>query len=70
MTDKHLDKPERRNFMKGLAAAGGAVALGGLTESKDAAGEEAPGETGGAAAGAKGYRLTPHVNDYYRTLKF
>ena len=68
MTDKHLDKPERRSFMKGLAAAGGAVALGGLTEAKDAAGEEASGETRGATAEARGYRLTPHINDYYRTL--
>ncbi len=69
MTDEHLDKPERRSFMKGLAAAGGAVALGGLTDVTNAAGEEARAETR-QASNASGYRETPHIRDYYRTLRF
>ncbi len=69
MTDEHLDKPERRSFMKGLAAAGGAVALGGLAGPTNAAGEEASAKTG-RKSNANGYRETPHILDYYRTLQF
>ena len=69
MTDEHLDKPERRSFMKGLAAAGGAAALGGLADATLAADEEGPADTG-QASDARGYRETPHIRDYYRTLRF
>ncbi len=69
MTDEHLDKPERRSFMKGMAAAGGAVALGGLADTTEAAGEEAAAQTG-QASDTSGYRETPHIRDYYRTLRF
>ncbi len=69
MSDEHLDKPERRSFMKGVAAAGGAVALAGLSDSADAVGEEPTTETERESK-VGGYRLTSHVLSYYRTLRF
>lgn len=69
MSDEHLDKPERRSFMKGLAAAGGAVTFAGLADGAGAVGEEPTTETESESK-ASGYRLTSHVLDYYRTLRF
>jgi len=69
MTDEHLDKPERRSFMKGMAAAGGAAVLAGLADEADAASDQGTAQTRGQS-NTGGYRLTPHVRDYYRTLRF
>jgi hypothetical protein len=68
MSDEHLDKPERRSFMKGVAAAGGAAALAGLSDGAAAIGEEGTEETPPETK-ISGYRLTSHVLDYYRTLR-
>jgi anaerobic selenocysteine-containing dehydrogenase len=69
MTDEHLDRPERRSFLKGLAAAGSTVALAGLADGVQAASEAATAENPREAK-ASGYRLTSHVLSYYKTLRF
>jgi len=61
---------ERRRFLKGVAAAGGATALGSVF----ASGLMAP-ERGGTAdrkiqpQESRGYRETDHIREYYRTLR-
>jgi secreted PhoX family phosphatase len=61
---------ERRRFLKGVAAAGGATAF----TSVFASGLMAP-DPGGTAARkiqqheSRGYRETDHIREYYRTLR-
>ena len=57
-------RPSRRNFLIGLGA-GGASATVALVSK-----EHKP-DTGGSVEGEnkKGYRLTEHVQNYYRTAK-
>jgi len=61
---------ERRRFLKGIAAAGGATALTTVFASR----RVAP-DTGDTVAGkiqqpeSRGYRETEHIRDYYRTLR-
>jgi len=69
MKEKHLDRPERRRFLQGMIALGGTSALlavGGTVQAKAGA----PVADQQAQAPSGGYRLTPHINDYYRTLRF
>jgi hypothetical protein len=57
---------KRRNFLLtvGLGGAGAvAAAVGARALAPDAR------QAGGAAAGAKGYQLTEHVRNYYRTTR-
>ncbi len=59
---------ERRRFLKGMAAAGGTAALAAMTHEATSGENEA---TSGEAPGkrSKGYRLTAHIRDYYRSLR-
>ena len=69
MKEKHLDRPERRRFLQDMVALGGTTALlavGGTAQ----ANVGAPGADPKAETPSGGYRLTPHINDYYRTLRF
>ena len=61
---------DRRVFLKGVAAAGGATALTGFFASRLMADD-----TQGTAArksevmASRGYHETDHIRDYYRTLR-
>ena len=61
---------DRRSFLKGVAAAGGAAALTTVFASR-----LMPADTHGTAArksevmASRGYHETNHIRDYYRTLK-
>ncbi len=56
--------PNRRKFFA-AAAAGSAVAVGAAVVGKPAA--PAPAKEG--KTGGKGYRMTEHIRNYYRTAK-
>ncbi|MFA7096385.1 MAG: twin-arginine translocation signal domain-containing protein [Gammaproteobacteria bacterium] len=56
---------DRREFLKRMAVVGGAAALGGAAGNQLAAAREEP--PAPAALEKKGYRLTPHIQEYYRT---
>lgn len=61
-------QPERRTFLKGVVAAGGSSALlavAGSAQAGSAAESSAPEQSGGS-----GYRLSEHVAQYYRTLRY
>ncbi len=61
-------KQERRRFLRGVAAASGAVALGTVSHqaiSSDA--KQGVGDSSGSDN--KGYKVTPHVRAYYRTAR-
>lgn len=58
----------RRDFLKGVAAAGGAaaaVAAGGAVAAPDSEPTAAP-----EVRGTKGYRVTPHIAEYYEKARF
>ncbi len=62
---------ERRNFLKGVAAAGGATALTAVFASRLVA-DDTPGTAARKfiePAASRGYRETDHIRDYYRTLR-
>lgn len=69
---KHHAGPatDRRGFLKGMAAAGGATALTAFFTSRLSAAE-----AGGTATrkytdkASRGYHETDHIRDYYRTLR-
>jgi len=56
---------ERREFLKGAAAAGGVVALG-MVSGHAAAGSE---PVRAAKPVAKGYHETQHIRDYYKSAR-
>lgn len=60
-------KRDRRTFLKGVAAAGGAtaVAVAGGAAVADLTPEEAP-KAEAKAPESKGYRETAHIREYYR----
>ena len=68
MQDENLGKPERRRFLKGAVAAGGATAFVALTGNAGTTGSQINPEEA-AASQSKGYRLTPHIKDYYESLR-
>lgn len=57
---------ERREFLKGTAAAGGAVALGMVSGHAIADSDE---DKAPEKKESKGYHLTQHIRDYYRTAR-
>jgi len=61
---------ERREFLKGAAAAGGAVALG-MVAGGAMANTEPPSREQATADAAKsqGYHLTQHIRDYYNSTR-
>ncbi len=64
---RHL--PTRRNFLKGVAATGGAAALLAANASPlvDPGSPLTP--VSGGDKHKQGYRLTPHIRDYYQSLR-
>ena len=60
--------PQRRAFLKGVVVAGGAGAVAAAVPGIAGAGTPAQGSTT-AEPSAKGYRLTEHVQAYYRTCR-
>ena len=68
MRQDDLQKPERRRFLKGVAAAGGPTAFVALAGKAATGGSEAEPKRGSVQE-AKGYHLTPHIRDYYESLR-
>jgi hypothetical protein len=61
---------ERRRFLKGVAAAGGATALTAVFASRlMASGSEGTAVRKTRQPESRGYRETDHIRDYYRTLR-
>lgn len=57
-------KISRRSFLLAMGA-GGAAATAALVSTR----EVEPSQKAGAVSGSKGYRLTEHIQNYYRTAK-
>jgi len=66
---KKLERPrrDRRTFLKGVAAVGGAtaVAVAGGAAVADVSSEKAP-KAEAKSPESKGYRETDHIREYYR----
>ena len=61
---------DRRSFLKGVAAAGGATALTTLFASRLLADDSAGTATRKSdVMASRGYHETDHIRDYYRTLR-
>lgn len=60
-------KAGRRNFLRGFVVAGGGVAISCITEST---GAKNPPHQSSARQGSRGYRLTPHIREYYYKARF
>jgi hypothetical protein len=67
MTEQDSRIPSRREFLKAGAAVGAGAAASALLPGVAAAAEV---ETPNPTEGKKGYQLTQHVLDYYRSAKF
>ncbi|MCW8845791.1 MAG: twin-arginine translocation signal domain-containing protein [Gammaproteobacteria bacterium] len=68
MTRKsQVDSTSRRTFLKELALAGGATAIVSATGTVNAAPITTAPEV---KSDAKGYHLTPHINQYYDKARF
>ena len=64
MSDDKLQDPSRRNLIKGIgmaATVGVLVGATGRVVAKEGQSQD--------QASVKGYRETPHVHDFYRTLR-
>lgn len=57
----------RRDFLRGAVATGGAAAVAALAPGHVAA-EPAEPEAGNGKGQGQGYRLTPHIVEYYKTI--
>lgn len=72
MSDKRAGenglRATRREFLKGMAAAGGAAALG-TWSAGTAADTEQVSATRESPSESKGYRVTQHIRDYYRVAR-
>ena len=67
-SDKKHDA-NRRNLLKGFAVAGTAVTAA-AAGAASVATQEVEQAAASATPEAKGYRLTPHVAEYYRKARF
>ena len=65
--NRHIAK-ERRNFLKRVAAAGSSAALVAMTREAASSQGHAP-EQVPEKASSQGYRETPHVKDFYASLR-
>lgn len=63
-------RPSRRTFLKGVVAAGGTASVLAAGSAAVAEVEQAPVADNTAKAQAKGYRLTPHIAEYYKKARF
>ena len=62
--------PNRRALLKGFAVAGTAVGAAAAGAAAVAGQDQPAGATAAAPEAAKGYRETPHVQEYYRKARF
>ena len=62
-------KASRRSLLKGLAVAGTAATAAAAGAATVATRDSAP-STPDATPQHKGYRLTPHIEEYYRKARF
>ncbi len=69
--DKTRFTANRRIFLKGAAAAGGAAALSAASAANliDEAADETAFTDAREDRASKGYHETQHIKDYYRTLR-
>lgn len=68
MSDNQRVAPDRRRFMKGVAAAGGAAALA-VAARQAVSAEDKAKPAHEEAPPAKGYHETTHIRAYYRSLR-
>jgi len=71
MTKKRIDgagKKGRREFLKGALMTGGAVAVGLVAGEAVAASNAAP-TPAETLPESKGYRVTNHIQEYYKTVR-
>ena len=68
MIEKQRVAHQRRNFLKGMAAAGGAAALTLAARNAPGAGTDVGSKPEGGAK-SKGYRRTPHVDAFYASTR-
>jgi hypothetical protein len=61
---------DRRAFLKGVVASGGAAAVAMASTKGLAAPADAPTTEHATEAPAQGYHETPHIRDYYKTAGF
>jgi len=60
---------DRRAFLKGVLAGGGAAAVAMASAKGMAAPVEAPAKQDAPESPPQGYRETPHIRDYYKTTR-
>lgn len=60
----------RRGFLRGVATAGGAVAASGLIGESANAVVPTSSPQDDAGESSKGYRITPHILEYYEKARF
>ena len=68
--DKSRRGLNRRGFLKGLATAGGTAAASGLVSHPANAAVTAEPSEGTDSQQKKGYRITPHILEYYEKARF
>lgn len=61
-------KTSRRGFLKGVMVVGGVAALGALARNAVADAQPEPAAPASTPE-AKGYHVTQHIRDYYRTAR-
>lgn len=68
--DNSLDKfrPGRRTFLKGVTVAGGVATIACITDTTLA--DSVPVIKPLSDETSKGYKLTPHIQEYYRKARF
>ncbi len=69
MKTKNPMASERRRFLTGMMVTGGAATLAAMAPQVTAEASAATPDEGPERRGSKGYRLTAHVRDYYRSLR-
>lgn len=63
-------RPSRRTFLKGVVAAGGTASVLAAGTAAEAEVEQAPAAEDTAKTRVTGYRLTPHIAEYYEKARF
>jgi len=67
--DTLTDNSDRRKFLKGMAAAGGATTAA-VISGGALAGADSDAVTSKPTTAKQGYRETPHIREYYRLARF
>lgn len=72
MTTSSKPRNGRRRFLRGAALTSGAAVLGAAARgalSPDDAGRPSRNKDAAGSTTSKGYRLTPHIESYYRSAR-